>query len=449
MQKYNYTINKVAIGFDYNEKKQTNLHNSFYFQAVGEASYSLPNFWDLEDIKLNFSTDHRVGYGCNNAFSDETDVYLSASYQLCALGSIGNVIGSISDGVAGCFSGLCADDCADDEERGLLDFSNPTAHMKLGKFTTKNPLVGRNASDHDERISLGVDAAVQLNGFEIEVAGNSCKDLSAAYFMGTNETCETFSQLKVSDNSTIGTIVFADNAEIALLVAGDRIIRAAAIDASGAVTRAKQEFIVVTATAPNTVTVTGQTAADIAATEVLTSERGYVENNISGYRLNLKLGRYGHIGYEDITTENKVSAASDDIKQTKLCVRLGGCDQVDGCLDQVNRGLFDFGGLLNKLSLDYIQSGNTVGSGTETEQNIIAVQYKLSDQMSLMYGQKDDKSNSKKSDIYGLNYKSMLNGSCPVVYKVRGQSKGAVEDHTKLSIQACIPTNLVQYTNQE
>jgi len=559
MQKYNYKINKVALGFDYNENKEVNILNSFYVQAQGSLEYKLPDMFGLTNIKMNFSSDSLAGYGCTNVFSDDSEAYLSASM---ALGNFS--LPSLGGGA--CCPPVCEDEArnesAESEDVASIDF-------KLGRFGTQSSKVGADHGDASNRIHLATNSSKMLNGFEMAVRNNAAGDMSAAYFIGTSEDCgsrrEISSTMKVTvdaawaNNATttitvdpvankklletlvagdkfkdsngdalfgIGTyvshtaagVITINSAELKLaggvfdsatavgdkvaefdgatvggtvpLVAGNALYGATALTDTNTVAELITTYFgpsphtgtiaIGTSTVPggalvatdaimhvpggikkiiadgkNLITSTGKhfttvpiiTGTDAQKTVTVTLSAGNpkvdkVDNNITGFRLKFKLGRFGSMGYEDIETKDLTTGVKSE--DTTISVRLGG-DDISEDLDQVTRnGATDF---LSKFSLDWINHENKVGAAT-TDQDIIAIQYKLSDDISLMYGQKDTSAN-KKSDIYGLNYKINVGNGCDALLKVRGQSEANNIDESKIQIQMELPTNLIQYTNQE
>lgn len=482
MQKIN--INKVAIGFDYNEKKETNILNSFYVQAVTQASYNFPDMFGMSDIKFIFESEMTNGYGCSNRYLNGKCYYLSGSLN-CGNFSLPSIC-SLD------FS--CPEKEEEEEEgcdRGALDQAK--INFKLGKFCTKKVSVGADGEDASNRLQLNTGSDQAINGLELEFKNNESGDISATWFKGTTACAcateigssltvtatapwanaatttiavdpaankELLRTLKVGDkfkdsngdplfgigtykshtaagvitvDSAVVTIqtgtlvqtntavnavsVPIDGADTAGLVKGNAIYAGAAVPATlaalatdylgdatqaGVVAHASVDLEFNSGTA--TACVDGDkiyqssgahftvvpTAGAASATVTVELQNGnpladdyLVDNNITGMKLMFKLGRFGSIGYEDIETDNSGTKTKD----TTTCVRLGFCNSTDlGDLDQVTRGPGD---ILSNISLDWVNHENKIGNAAKTEEQIIALQYKLSDEMSLMYGQKN------------------------------------------------------------
>jgi hypothetical protein len=547
MQNYNYKINKVAIGFDYNEKKETNILNSFYVEAQARAEYNFPNMCGITNIKMNFSSDSISGYICNNVFSDGAAAYLS--------GSVG--CGNLS------LPNICDLSCPEEEECDR-SIDGAAIDFKLGRFSTQSIKVGADHGDAENRIHLDTTHGKMLNGLEVELKNNKCGDMSAAWFKGTSENCgarayEAFvttapstwingasgtyfvkidptgnkallERLQIGDkieatnvstklseplyglgviteiNKVDGKIKFSSavlsvsttkintatklgdttvafkTANTPALVEGNGLYGGADINATNDMTELAATFIAPsphtgiialgTATAGATVVadqaimggITGGVQKVVAANAVLITSTGKhfttvpvvcskitfkfakecaIDNNITGFRLKLKLGNYGSIGYEDVETKDLKNGIKTKDNTTALNL---GCTDL-GELDQVTRSASD---ILSKISFDWVNHETKVGTGAKTKQTMMAAQYKLSDDISLMYGQKEN-ATKKKSDIYGMNYKMDCGNGSKALLKVRGQTK--VDDNStnknKLQIQMVLPTDLVQYTNQE
>jgi len=494
--------------------------------AQGQAEYNLPSFYGFTDVKLNFSTDSIAGYG-KNVYSDNSDIYLSATLPLSSMGN------------------------SQEDERAISD---ACIDFKLGQFGTKSLTVGGNSSDHKDRIKLTNDKSKTMNGFEMEIKNNCAGDMSAAFFKGTSQTSppsgETalakitaktdwtnqgtdltvtidplvhvrlLERLKIGDkikdsngdalyglgvitgiNKASGLITFS-TAEVKLagglfngdtaigdqavkfdgaavgstvpLVKGNALYGAADLAANDAVTDLIANFLqaspidgtiaIGTTTVPSGAAIatdaimyipkgvkkvisdnekliisTGThfiTALAVAGTITFEFQNpeGKVENNIDGFRIKFKLSKYGCIGYESFENKDRVSGAVTKNETTSVFL---GMDK-SSPLDHNSRSYED---LLSKLSVDYLESkrGNK-------KTKISAIQYKLSDDISLMYGQKKNDL-KKKSDIYGMNYK-MNAGDSAVLLKIRGQSEAADVDHNRLQIQMELPTNLIDYTQE-
>lgn len=533
----NIKINKVAIGFDYNEKKETNILNSFYVQAVSQASYNFPDMFGFSDIKFIFETAMSGGYGCSDRYLDGTCHYLSGSLN-CGNFSLPSI----------CSLDFSCPEKEEEEEgcdRGALDQAK--INFKLGKFCTKGVTVGADAGDADNRLQLNTGSTQAINGLELEFKNNEAGDVSAAWFKGTNSCeCATVigSSMEVTASSTwangatttitvdpvankelLETLqdgdIFKDKNGDALFGIGTYVDHTAAgvITINSAVVSQVSTAEVKTAAAANAVSVPIKTAnatglvlgkplyahtavpntlallgteylgdatqngtvaidanlefnfgianACVVGDEIWQSTGAHfkavptvggtlaertvtvelsagnpnaddflVDNNVTGYRLKIKLGRFGSIGYEDIETDNSGTITND----ITTCVRLGFCNSTDlGDLDQVTRGA---GNILSNISLDWVNHENKIGAGATTSQEIIAIQYKLSDEMSLMYGQKTH-TDDKTSDIYGLNYKMNVGNDTNVLLKVRGQSEDNDQEHAKLQIKLELPADSV------
>jgi hypothetical protein len=536
----NINIKKVAIGFDYNESKETNILNSFYVQAVGQTHYQFPDMFGISNLKFVFETSLTNGYGCDDRFLDGTCAYLEGSM---ALGNLS--LPNICD-----LDFSCPKEEEEDEEegchRGALDQAK--INFKLGKFCTKGFKAGAEFGDSENRIQLETGSTEAINGLELELKNNEAGDMSATWFKGTTDCpCSSnySSMIAIkSDPSNSGItwngtgaskIINIDPVKNKELIThikkgtqlfdknGDPLLGlgvVSAIDAStGKITFSSSEIKVLAGTLVEANTAAGELAvkidgADIAdlklgkplyaganapntlallvtqgmgistqsgkieeaktdlhfaspgianavvdGDKIFQSTGAYfetvpaindasegfyflmddkmenkVENNISGYRLKIKLGRFGSVGYEDIINKDQISGL--ETKDTTTCVRLGFCGSTDlGDLDQVARGAGD---ILNKISLDWVNHENKVGSAAKTDQQIIALQYKLSDQMSLMYGQKTH-TNDNQSDLYGVNYKMNVADDSTVLLKVRGQSKADDVENNRVQIKVEMP----------